>query len=98
MCLRAPRLFVLDGGLDGGWDDGDQAVVQNVKNHEACLVLREHVKVYYCTAINQLDLPRKCEDREVLKEYLRTAIRRHEGGSLPQAADWREGGKGRCWT
>lgn len=71
MCLRAPRLFVLDGGLYGGWDDGDQAVVQNVKNHEACLVLREHVKVYYC----------------------RTAIRRHEGGSLPQAADWREGGK-----
>ena len=38
----------------------------------------------------QLTLPRKCEEIAVLKN---TAIRRHAGGFLPRAADWREGGK-----
>ena len=44
---------------------------------------------------DQLTLPRKCEEgeeeEEVVEEVLKdTAIRRHGGGFLPRAADWRE--------
>ena len=35
-------------------------------------------------------LSRWCEEVAVLKN---TAIRRHAGGFLPRAADWRDGGK-----
>lgn len=38
-------------------------------------------------------LARKCEEERAVAVLKDTAIRRQKGGSLPQAADWRKGGK-----